>query len=100
LLTVVPSVFMEAIATRAINTISNAYSVKSWPSSSFHNLAKVACMCILLVNDWRSKSVPGRRVELQRPAAGKAATFLKTRKLGGRGQVRCSVRKHVADRRP
>src|SRR6201981_1501930 len=48
----------------------------------------------------RSRSVPGRRAELQGPAAGKATTVLKARKLAGCGQVRCSVRKHVADRRP
>ena len=41
LLMVVPSVCIEAIATNAINTISNAYSVRSWPSSSFHNLLRI-----------------------------------------------------------
>jgi hypothetical protein len=48
LLTVVPSVFMEAIATNAINTMSNAYSVRSWPSSSFHNLITVVFICVSL----------------------------------------------------
>jgi len=33
-----PAVFSEATAIREIKTRSKAYSVKSWPSSSFHNL--------------------------------------------------------------
>src|ERR1700722_11124413 len=43
MLTDCPTVFREATAIREINTRSNAYSVKTWPSSSSHNTFSV-CM--------------------------------------------------------
>jgi hypothetical protein len=76
LLIVVPRVCIEAIATNAIKTMSRAYSVKSWPSSSFHNLLTVALICLSVQMAGALDERLATELELQR--AGKAATVSKT----------------------